>query len=88
MYNIWKHCGAQDIYTHFVYFLLALQWSVWFSIILLIAWFHYGGFQGLAGMYSRYFFFLSISSTPAFGVGFQLSHNLDILQHSSLARLQ
>ena len=39
-------------------------------------------------VFTIFFFFLSISSTPAFGAGFQLSHNLDILQHSSLARLQ
>lgn len=55
MYNISKHCGAHDIYTLLFILFWPRQWSVWFSIILLIAWFHYGGFQGLADMYSWHF---------------------------------
>jgi hypothetical protein len=59
MYNIWKHCGAQVIYTLSVYFLMARQWSI-LLIILLIVRFFYGGFQGLADMYSRHISFFYI----------------------------
>lgn len=39
MYNIWKHCGAQVIYTLFVYFLMARQWSVLLIILLIVGFF-------------------------------------------------
>lgn len=78
MYNIWKHCGAQDFYTLFSWFSSdrsTVCLSSYHIINCLVSLWRISRVSGTC-IYDN-FLFLSITSTNAFGTGFQISHNLN-----------